>query len=49
MTDSALLVAERDMGIVRRFHADGAFDRAFPSLGADEIAAAPGGGIVLST
>lgn len=45
--DGALLVAERDMGIVRRFRADGAFDRAFPSLGADEIAAAPGGGIVL--
>ncbi|MEO8083544.1 MAG: VWA domain-containing protein [Ardenticatenales bacterium] len=45
--DGTLLVAERDMGIVRRYRPDGGFDRAYPSLGADEIAATPDGGIVL--
>lgn len=45
--DGQLYAAERDLGIVRRYAADGTFDRAFPSLGADEIAVVPGGDLVV--
>lgn len=41
-----LYAAERDLGIVRVYRADGGFERAFPSLGADEIAVAPDGDLV---
>ena len=47
LPDGQLVVAERDLGIVRIFRHDGGFERALPSLGADEVATTPDGGLLL--